>query len=65
LSVVVVHRAAEGSSLGATPRGHRRPALSDDPMEEDQPSRSFRRVLDRLMTDIADRRDDDRDETRS
>jgi hypothetical protein len=34
-------------------------------MDEDQPSRSFRRVIDRLMTDIADKLEDDRREDRS
>ena len=62
VSVVLVHRSGVRSASAAPPPGRRRPALGDDPMDEDPPTRTFRRVIDRLMSDIADRRDDDRDE---
>jgi hypothetical protein len=65
VSVVVVHRSNEQTAAGPPPRGHRRPALGDVPMDEDQPTRSFRRVIDRLTTDIADRLEDDRHGDRS
>jgi hypothetical protein len=65
LPIVVVHRSREGSSPITPPRGRRRPAFGDDLLDEDQPPRTLRRVIDRLMRDIADKRDDDRDGDRS
>jgi hypothetical protein len=59
--VVVVHRAPQGSGVIAPPQGHQRPAFGADPLDQDKAPRSFRRAIDRLMGDIADKLDRDRE----
>jgi hypothetical protein len=63
LSVVVVHRPRDGSAPVASPRDGRR-AFGDDLLDEDRAPRSLRRAIDRLVTAITEKRDDDRDRNR-